>query len=90
MLIDNLRRLARHDHSDHSVADEAADRIVELEGLLGAANNALGHQASLLSSKDRALAEAQAKAKRWQQIADQRAIEVADLKHKLSKASRDD
>jgi hypothetical protein len=45
--------------------DEAADRIEELErelaysqGLIGAANNALSHQASLLSAKDRELTQA--------------------------------
>jgi hypothetical protein len=33
-LIDNLRRLARHEHSDHGIAGEAADRIEVLESAL--------------------------------------------------------
>jgi hypothetical protein len=34
MLVKNLRRLARHEPSDHSIAAEAADRIAELESAL--------------------------------------------------------
>jgi hypothetical protein len=34
MLVANLRRLARHEHSDHGIADDAADRIETLESAL--------------------------------------------------------
>jgi hypothetical protein len=34
VLVENLRRLARHEHSDHSIAAEAAARIEKLEAAL--------------------------------------------------------
>lgn len=66
------------------------DALVEIrsqaEGLASAYVAMIEHARQL----ERELTEALEKAKRWQQIADRRAIEVADLKHQSANAAMND